>query len=876
VHEDDLELVDRPLEIGHIVKRHPRDTMSGTVISTSTKCTLEPIAFRSIDPKTGEYGALRFSEKPPRPSESSADQHDVDSNERDVPPLLHDIPAEELMDSDEFREGDYIIYRQKVGIIQQVDRDVILMLPNQKVVSPLNPYVLELPLSVGSKPIVSLPSGHESLPTRLHAEDSSSIDMTIPSETLYPGQFVKTTHKNLRRGQWISGSSTDLEDPEGHVLATPPMDVHVDWLCSNIFTVGLPFFGPTSEVIRASTLQGHAMTYDYGRLPRANSQERNVKCGSYLSIGDRVRFRDPAVAAAKYPQFDPIPKDQTFGYDLNIFKIVSCKTQVTVQWQDLSVTTETASSLHKFSGLENEVWPGELVTLKEEIETVTPANTSRNNPGPLDFPSDPSRNRVILRPKKIGVVQSVNSKERIASVRWYRDPKVELLHNGNVLSPTSVLGDLGDEITDVSMYELTTHPGLVKSRGEMVLLVPERIHHSNIPQTPSHPSPTGAGPCLLSYLFPANFTQTNMYLDHLKSVLVELDWFKNSVDIDPSPLPPRHSVRREDFSLSHPIDWIGHIISLDIDGTITVRLGGLQECRDVRVPLEKILMVLDDDATAPSGPSDPMDDEEFEFYEPDDRPIIQTIEYEGGQRLDTDSGDEMWMTEDENDDNDNGINEPEVTEIKIADQPDSNAGEEPKVSNETGPAAPPNNGLAILNASQPASCPPNFAILDTSPPSNHHFLRTSTSEANTQRLRRIRKEYQILESSLPQGIFARTWESRIDLLRVVIIGPQGTPYEYAPFVIDLHFDENFPNTPPATFFHSWTNGMGRINPNMYEDGKICLSILGTWPPKNPDENWNPTRSTVLQILVSIMGLVLVKDPFYSMSLSRCSVFISVC
>jgi ubiquitin-conjugating enzyme E2 O len=58
--------------------------------------------------------------------------------------------------------------------------------------------------------------------------------------------------------------------------------------------------------------------------------------------------------------------------------------------------------------------------------------------------------------------------------------------------------------------------------------------------------------------------------------------------------------------------------------------------------------------------------------------------------------------------------------------------------------------------------------------------------------------------------------------------------------------------------------MGRINPNLYEDGKICLSILGTWPPKNPDENWSPTKSTVLQIMVSIMGLVLVKDPFYSM------------
>ena len=31
-----------------------------------------------------------------------------------------------------------------------------------------------------------------------------------------------------------------------------------------------------------------------------------------------------------------------------------------------------------------------------------------------------------------------------------------------------------------------------------------------------------------------------------------------------------------------------------------------------------------------------------------------------------------------------------------------------------------------------------------------------------------------------------------------------------------------------------------------------------------NENWSPARSTVLQVLVSLMGLVLVKEPYYSM------------
>ena len=57
--------------------------------------------------------------------------------------------------------------------------------------------------------------------------------------------------------------------------------------------------------------------------------------------------------------------------------------------------------------------------------------------------------------------------------------------------------------------------------------------------------------------------------------------------------------------------------------------------------------------------------------------------------------------------------------------------------------------------------------------------------------------------------------------------------------------------------------MGRINPNLYEDGNICLSLLGTWHTEGDNEGWSSTKSTILQIIVSILGLVLVKEPYYS-------------
>jgi ubiquitin-conjugating enzyme E2 O len=885
VAETDLNLIDRPIAIGFLVKRHLKDTLSGTVISTSLKYVLQPVAYRDTDHRTGERGPIKFAQRPPR-SSFVGEQY---RNDTDGPALISDVAAEDLTDYDEFREGNYIIHRQKVGLIQQVDRDAILMLSNQTAVSPLNPSILEYPVSAGSRPIVSLPANSSSDSLRPASSDSH---LWIPNDNVFPGQFVRTTQKNLRRGAWISGCSSPNHPAEGYILATPAIDVHVDWLCSNIFSVGLPFFGPTSEVIRASTLLGQATIYDYGKLPRGTAESNRFKQHGFLPVGERVRFRDPAGAAVKYPSFDRISKEQTFDLDLNVLKIVSMKSEAVVQWQDLSITTEPATSLHSFSGIENEVWPGEVVVLKDEIQTAP--NPNRNAFEPLAYTFHPIRNHSILQTRKVGVVQTVNSRERVAMVRWYKNPQVEFLHEGHVLKPSSVLGELGEEVSEVSMYEVTTKNGLVRSRGEMVLLVPEKVHHTHLLQDARSPSSTAAGPCHLSYLFPITFTQTNVYLEHIKKVLVNSDWFKHTIEIDSTALPPRHSIRREEFSLNHPLDWIGQIVSRDIDGTITVRLGALQNCRDIRVPMERILMVLDNDlAGGSTGEMDGMGEfyDELEgyseFHDQDlfDRmatPFALTIEYEGAVPDDgLSDSDEMWATE-HSEDNDEDHEDADYDEDIVAES-SLTAPELIEIAHDSGdkqeevdmkdgrpepnPQRAPNNKDAAhtaLDGIHINACPPSFSILDTEPPIDHHFRTTPVLPAVPQRLRRIQKEYQILGSSLPQGIFARTWESRMDLMRVLIIGPQGTPYEFAPYIIDFRFNSDFPTRAPETFFHSWTNGMGRINPNMYEDGKICLSILGTWPPKNPAENWSPAKSTVLQILVSIMGLVLVKDPFYSM------------
>ncbi|TKA39999.1 hypothetical protein B0A54_08787 [Friedmanniomyces endolithicus] len=163
--------------------------------------------------------------------------------------------------------------------------------------------------------------------------------------------------------------------------------------------------------------------------------------------------------------------------------------------------------------------------------------------------------------------------------------------------------------------------------------------------------------------------------------------------------------------------------------------------------------------------------------------------------------------------------------------------------------------------------PPRYLILEDTVPSAHHYADSAPS-SNPTHMKRVQKEHGILQKpgALPSGVYVRTWESRLDLLRVLFIGPAETPYSQAPFVMDFHLPPTFPTEPPHAFFYSWPGeaglgGVGRVNPNLYEDGKICLSLLGTWEGSK-NEGWN-SRSTILQVVVSLLGLVLVKEPYFN-------------
>ncbi|KAK1405335.1 Ubiquitin-conjugating enzyme like [Heracleum sosnowskyi] len=125
--------------------------------------------------------------------------------------------------------------------------------------------------------------------------------------------------------------------------------------------------------------------------------------------------------------------------------------------------------------------------------------------------------------------------------------------------------------------------------------------------------------------------------------------------------------------------------------------------------------------------------------------------------------------------------------------------------------------------------------------------------------KKIHDEWKMLENGLPETIFVRVYETRMDLLRAIIIGPAGTPYHDGLFVFDVLFPPTYPDIPPMVYYYS---GGLRLNPNLYDCGKVCLSLLNTWTGEG-NEKWIPNSSTMLQVLVSIQALILNEEPFFN-------------
>jgi len=782
VSEKDLELLDRNFMDGDMVKRDDEDnnSMTGSIVSVRKQCTLLGMC-EAKEPITGK--SFRAAWLPSLPAD---EPHTLELLQEGQ--LLHNIPANELRLVHQYNERDLIIYKNWLGSIRDCFDEVTVRLLDNGVVTLKDELDLQ----------------------PLHG------DMT---DRLSIGSLVKTKKRCLRTGIWRYGAYNPNVPPVGVVVEVRTQEVQVDWLQTKPAVVDTaaswlpPPNMPDAMLSQDDLDSGDVHIYDLTRRPQ-NNDSVSTKVMSDLEVtgGLRVRFKDAAGASVKYDgstshgKFDRVDRRDTLGYDMNVFTITNTLTEVDVQWSDLSMTTQLATSLIPAPDDEDAVFAGEIVC-SNEYTTDGPDGT--------------------IQPKKVGVVQEVNNVDRVARVRWCRDGQLCFLETTMTTPvPSSWKGIPEGASEEVSFYDIKAPQSINRWRGDFVLLP-----------------------------------------DVMYEVL--------GIDFAPG-----------------SIHWLGQVVDVKPDGFSIIRLGAAEPVREIGLPTETTVLAFrggEAVGMVDDGHSD-MDDGDAmslgsDTDDLDDLEVDEDIDMEEGQwfvagqpGLPVDEEDDSWSTASEDEDGDG--DETESANMHVEDPPTSEIPQEitapppaAEVAASPQPAKStiekPSTTIEEMNLSSFTDAPPIYDVVDTEVPSNHHYGHTVTATSSGH-MKAVQKEHRILRgaSSLPPGIYVRTWESRLDLIRVLFIGPVGTPYEYAPFIVDLFLQPNFPTEPPQAYFHSWTSsgtGMqGRVNPNLYEDGKICLSLLGTWQGDDTKgEGWAAGKSTVLQLLVSILGLVLVKEPYYS-------------
>ena len=115
---------------------------------------------------------------------------------------------------------------------------------------------------------------------------------------------------------------------------------------------------------------------------------------------------------------------------------------------------------------------------------------------------------------------------------------------------------------------------------------------------------------------------------------------------------------------------------------------------------------------------------------------------------------------------------------------------------------------------------------------------------------RIMNDILDFQDNSPEGIYLYFDKKNIYQQYALIIGPNNTPYFGGYYFFEINYPSNYPVNSPSVKFLTIDNNV-RFNPNLYQDGKVCLSILGTW--QGP--SWSPVMNIrlVLNSIRSLMG-----------------------
>ncbi|KAG8140111.1 hypothetical protein E2320_002854 [Naja naja] len=124
-------------------------------------------------------------------------------------------------------------------------------------------------------------------------------------------------------------------------------------------------------------------------------------------------------------------------------------------------------------------------------------------------------------------------------------------------------------------------------------------------------------------------------------------------------------------------------------------------------------------------------------------------------------------------------------------------------------------------------------------------------------LLRIKRDIMSIYKEPPPGMFVVPDPHDMTKIYALITGPFDTPYEGGFFLFLFRCPPDYPIHPPRVKLMTTGNNTVRFNPNFYRNGKVCLSILGTWT----GPAWSPAQS-ISSVLISIQSLM-TENPYHN-------------